>query len=471
MVSLKMKKSKKKIYRKPEDFYTEEDRKDAEKRQTINLSVNDFDARGHLNNPRAPCVVTTIDPDYLKDLRQPKRIKKFRMKSDILILREITRNKFTIYSTKQRFLERERNAENEEKIYQKMIDFNKFATEFLEKLKADAFVQMQETYLKLRKIRETRPKLERELKDVTNQYQRLLVETQDDYRTFLSGLKKISYFDNIEDEEALASRDVNIDAEKAKLIKPAEITNMEISEKHIAGKKEAKELELYMNQIVRPYLAEKRYLTPSIWINGYEKMRQKIFNFNSRVMNLGLLNLRVKMIHYKFKKQYDEAVESPIFAKDAALIQARADTLKQLTNIAVDNFDKAYKEDKMSLRLNAVVPVLLKSIEDTIRKDNKTKEVMDKPEVETETLPSDSCETEYPQIASLEQVQKIQEHLLLLLNKLDKYPPELVQKVEAEERRRIRMEKENSRRALAKENRMENWLDHFKKHAAQNNPN
>ncbi|XP_037950903.1 uncharacterized protein LOC119681713 [Teleopsis dalmanni] len=352
-----------------------------------------------------------------------------------------------------------------------MIDFNKFATEFLEKLKADAFVQMQETYLKLRKIRETRPKLERELKDVTNQYQRLLVETQDDYRTFLSGLKKISYFDNIEDEEALASRDVNIDAEKPKLIKPAEITNMEISEKHIAGKKEAKELELYMNQIVRPYLAEKRYLTPSIWINGYEKMRQKIFNFNSRVMNLGLLNLRVKMIHYKFKKQYDEAVESPIFAKDAALIQARADTLKQLTNIAVDNFDKAYKEDKMSLRLNAVVPVLLKSIEDTIRKDNKTKEVMDKPEVETETLPSDSCETEYPQIASLEQVQKIQEHLLLLLNKLDKYPPELVQKVEAEERRRIRMEKENSRRALAKENRMENWLDHFKKHAAQNNPN
>jgi len=37
--------------------------------------------RGEIANPRAPCVVTTIDPDYIKDASLQRLARKFRMKT------------------------------------------------------------------------------------------------------------------------------------------------------------------------------------------------------------------------------------------------------------------------------------------------------------------------------------------------------------------------------------------------------
>lgn len=40
--------------------------------------------RGEVANPRAPCVVTTIDPDYIKDAGLQRLAKKFRMKTCVI---------------------------------------------------------------------------------------------------------------------------------------------------------------------------------------------------------------------------------------------------------------------------------------------------------------------------------------------------------------------------------------------------
>lgn len=37
--------------------------------------------RGEVANPRAPCVVTSIDPEYIKDAGLQRLAKKFRMKT------------------------------------------------------------------------------------------------------------------------------------------------------------------------------------------------------------------------------------------------------------------------------------------------------------------------------------------------------------------------------------------------------
>jgi len=51
-----------------------------------------------------------------------------------------------------------------------------------------------------------------------------------------------------------------------------------------------------------------------------------------------------------------------------------------------------------------------------------------------------------------------------LLAKLDHVEPNKLRSVEQQVRRRIAAEKEMSRRALVKQNRLHNWMAHFKKH-------
>lgn len=51
-----------------------------------------------------------------------------------------------------------------------------------------------------------------------------------------------------------------------------------------------------------------------------------------------------------------------------------------------------------------------------------------------------------------------------LLQELEKIPPDQVKRMERQVRNRIEKQKEMSRRALVKQNRLHNWMEHFKKH-------
>lgn len=50
------------------------------------------------------------------------------------------------------------------------------------------------------------------------------------------------------------------------------------------------------------------------------------------------------------------------------------------------------------------------------------------------------------------------------MGKLDKIPPSDLRRLEKTVRRRMVKQKEMSRRALVKQNRLHNWMAHFKKH-------
>ncbi|TMW40794.1 hypothetical protein DOY81_014126, partial [Sarcophaga bullata] len=56
------------------------DLKDPDTPKIINLTIEDFNASGEVANPRAPCVVTTIDPEYTRYATLQHKTRKFRMK-------------------------------------------------------------------------------------------------------------------------------------------------------------------------------------------------------------------------------------------------------------------------------------------------------------------------------------------------------------------------------------------------------
>ncbi|XP_061390218.1 uncharacterized protein LOC133325491 [Musca vetustissima] len=432
-------KRKNKIYSKYEDFFAASDLKDPDQPQRINLTIEDFDAKGKVANPRAPCVVTTIDPNYTKDAALQRITKKFRMKTDILRLREITRKKFVIYATQQKYLEKQRERAFQDNAYQHITDFQEFAFNALRKMESSAFKEMQQVqkqWLDLQKL-----KISEELRNIAADHQRILMEVQEVYARFLFLLKLISYFDEI-----ISPEDIDNDQVKGNLPLPKNVVELEINEKNPVGQSEVSNIIIYMDKVVRPYLVKRNHLNADIWIKGYERTRQKIFNYNRRFAQVALLNHLVSVVHDKSEKTFTRRVTQPIFLVDTEFLQNRINSLMKHSLAILCDFERRQKKDKLQLLINSIVPVILHRIEYKISKPN------DFPR---------SAITAKSQNTSAEKSQSSSPNLL---HDLERYTPDKCKQVEMGVRKRLEMQKDFSRRALIKQNRLHNWMKHYKKH-------
>ncbi|XP_020815078.1 uncharacterized protein LOC110189371 [Drosophila serrata] len=461
-----MRKFKRKVYREYEKFVRPKTHVEPEPPKPINLTIEDFNARGEIANPRAPCVVTTIDPDYIKDASLQRLARKFRMKTDILLLREITRNRFMYYATQELFLDRKREKEHQDSLYEKAEKFHKFAEDSLKKLEAEEFKKMLEAQEKLKALKES--KVAEELNEVKLEHQRVLMEVQEVYGRFQYLLKLISYFDDTVEEEG----------ESNGLVMPPEIANMEITERHPAGLEQVRQVQAYMEKVVRPYLAKRNHLNAEIWIRGYERNRMKVSNYNRRFTHLAILNHIVGILHDRSQKTYERQVKANVFLKDPAFLQRRVAGLQERAKALLDDFEHSYCRDKLNIKLKSIVPVILKQIQNKVQPEQKKQvaELPPKPvakksskqwrtleDMQAPPLPPKST-YEDEQDTTLAKVEKIQAHVLDLLAKLDHIEPNKLRSVEQQVRRRMAAEKEMSRRALVKQNRLHNWMAHFKKH-------
>ncbi|XP_058982784.1 uncharacterized protein LOC101892529 isoform X3 [Musca domestica] len=448
-------KRKNKIYSKYEDMFNPTDLKDPDKAQRINLTIEDFDAKGHVANPRAPCVVTTIDPDYTKNSALQRKTQKFRMKTDILRLREITRKKFVIYATQQKYLEKQREEAFQDEAYQRITEFQEFALNALCKIESSAFAGMQQMQKQLQDLQ--RMNINEELRNIVADHQRILMEVQEVYARFLFLLKVISYFDEI-----ISPEDIENGQEKRKLTLPKNVVELEINEKHPVGQREVSDIIAYMDNVIRPYLAKRSHLNSDIWIKGYERTRHKIFNFNRRFAQVALLNHLVFVIHDKSEKVYTRRVVRPILLAGTGFLKTRIDSLKQHSFIIFNEFEKLQKKDKLLMKLNAIVSVILHRIEDKISKCNDfpgaliTAKSKNSPPEKSKKSSSVVVSTTERDIYALERIEKMHWYL--------QYSPDKCRQIEINVRKRLEMQKDFSRRALIQKNRLHNWMDHYKKH-------
>ncbi|XP_012162247.1 uncharacterized protein LOC105665478 [Ceratitis capitata] len=465
-----MKKIKKKIYRKYEDFYTDEDLRDPDTFPLINLTINDFDARGGVVNPRAPCLVATVDPNYVKDARTQRLARKFRMKTDILLLREITRKKFMIYSTQQMYLDKEREKKHQEDEYQELLDFYENIETSLQTVESNGFNELRASLEKWQELQKCT--LRDELKAVVEDHRRALVEAHEVYQRFLYLLKLIGYFDEIDDEA--------VGGESGRLVLPKEIAELKPQNDSDAGMKQIEVVKKYMTAVVRPYLAKRNNLIADVWLKGFELTRSKLTNYYKRYTNLALLNHIVALVYEKFQKTQARCKIPPML-KDPNFMKERAEALKLQAEKTLVIYENSQKQDKLSLKLNAIIPIILKSLQRSAIKetDTTTEEVKLKAEqdavieenISLKSLKSRSesalstCRDEPD--STLGKIELIQAHLLWLLNELDDMPPNVCKDIEKRVRRRFNMAKDKSRRALVEQTRLQNWMAHFKKHELQ----
>ncbi|XP_023291865.2 uncharacterized protein LOC111675349 [Lucilia cuprina] len=455
------------------DFYNEKDLKDSETPQLINLTIEDFNAKGQVANPRAPCVVTTIDPEYIKNASLQRRTRKFRMKTDILTLREITRKKFMFYATQQRYLEKQNEAAYQQHTYKRITEYQEFAADVLQKSESKTFNEMKKIQQQLENLQTN--KISVELKKQIAEHQRVLMEVQEVYGRFLFLLKLIGYFDEIIAPEDIAD-DVK-DSKRCKLPQPTGIVDLQINERNPIGEKEVASIINFMNHVVRPYLTKRNHLNADIWIKGYERTRQKIFNYNRRFSHLALLNHLVVIVHDKSEKTFSQHTKKSKYLKDPGFLRERIEFLKQRSLEVLDNFERNQKKDFLQIKLNAILPVILEKFEVKLAQNSgkdtkhlpilKTRRRKISPKKSSNKNPS-SDSSEFSKNAdntTLEKVEKLQWHLMGILQDLEKIPPEDCTRIENQVRRRIKDQKEMSRRVLVKQNRLHNWMEHFKKHA------
>lgn len=193
------------------------------------------------------------------------------------------------YSTQEMFLDRKREVEHHNRLYQEAEAFHKLADNVLKQMKANEFKKMLEAQENLKKLKEN--KVAEELNQVKLQHQRVLMEVQEIYGRFQYLLKLISYFD-----DTLEQQSEQLDN---KLTMPEHIINMEISERHPAGLEQVQQVKEYMEHVIRPYLEKRNHLNADIWIKGYERNRLKVSNYNKRFTQLALLNHIVCILHDK----------------------------------------------------------------------------------------------------------------------------------------------------------------------------
>lgn len=193
------------------------------------------------------------------------------------------------YATQEMFLDKKREVEYQNKLFEESEEFRKFAEDALMKMKATEFKKMREAQERLKELKEN--KVAEELNQVKLQHQRVLMEVQEIFGRFQYLLKLISYFDDTVEQQT--------EQADSKLTMPIHIVNMVISERHPAGLEQVKQVNDYMELVVRPYLAKRNHLNADIWIRGYERNRMKVSNYNRRFTHLALLNHIVGILHEK----------------------------------------------------------------------------------------------------------------------------------------------------------------------------
>lgn len=146
-------------------------------------------------------------------------------------------------------------------------------------MESDAFNDMRETQKKLSSLQKI--KVNEELKKITAEHQRCLMEVQEVYARFLFLLKLIvsisnpcqviidsllkwsfqAYFDEI-----VSPEDIDDPHQESKLPQQDDIMKLQINERTPVGQSEVMNITTYMNNVVRPYLEKRNHLNADIWI-------------------------------------------------------------------------------------------------------------------------------------------------------------------------------------------------------------
>ncbi|KAI9582531.1 hypothetical protein GQX74_009918 [Glossina fuscipes] len=415
--------------------------------------------KGKLTNPRAPCVVSTIDPDYSKATKWQRNARKFRMKT------EIVRNKFVIYATQERYIEKQRESVHQEEIYKRITTANELMEETLNKIEKNAFTEMKETQQELEQLKKF--KFDDELNETKAQHQRVMLEVQEEYGRFLFLLKLISYFDNIIDPE-----DIN-QQELPALQSFNNIPGVENS--NSVGEKDIAVVTNYTQTIVRPYLAKRNYLTAERWFKGYEHIRQKIFNYYCNLTRVAMVNHVVLIMHEKSEKAFARLIVKPVMLKQPEILQQRAVYLRERALNILDMFEEKQKKDHLWLKIKATIPIVLRRVEkviDTIDSKDTTEmpvkhvsrqKASSAAQVKIETTFSSRIRRDHHE-NTLTMVEKLQWRVMSVLQDLEKIPPRECRRIERNVRKRMQMQMDSSRKALIRQNRLHHWVEHFKKH-------
>ncbi|XP_055859223.1 uncharacterized protein LOC129921431 [Episyrphus balteatus] len=426
-----MNKIKKKIRKKYSDFYTAEDIFE-EKSPQLNFSITDLDKKGHLSNPKAPCVVTSIDPQYTKDANRQQNFYKFNVKSDILRLRDITRKKFQYYITQQRALEKAQEDSYQSRVYEETKKFLSVTSNQLDVFQNDAFCKVLVENEKLKKIKSQN--VFDEFKESTLMHQKLSTDVRDVHKRFIFLLKLIGYFDVSEEGINILKLNRLADAGDYVFLK-SDLHSDCISAEQI------KQLKQFVVDVIDPYLKKQTFLNADVWIDGYENTRRKLFEYYNQFTKLAILNHIVSIVHYKFLK-FHQNCNLKIIAQDPSYLKEHKSRLQDEANQFFNKFEqKQIKSSKICWDIKGVAPVLLEQIQQNDKEEKKG-----------------------PPISALTQLEKIHNILMSLLNELDSLEPDFCKNYEEEVRRQVTREKKASRNVLIKVNRFQNWIEHYKKH-------
>ncbi|TMW43504.1 hypothetical protein DOY81_011414, partial [Sarcophaga bullata] len=238
---------------------------------------------------------------------------------------------------------------------------------------------------------------------------------------------------------------------------PEEVINLQISERNTIGEKEVLCIINYMNEVVRPYLAKRNHLNASIWIEGYERIRQKIFNYSWRFTNVALLNHIVVIVSDKSEKTIAHYTKEIVFLKDPDFLQERIQFLKQRSVKVLDDFEKAQKRDALQNKLRAILPVILEKIELLFSQNNVGKKMRTNKSERNDFLSKKLRRTKPMNLLEsktvvksnsniIDKVEKLQWYLMSLLQDLEKFPLDQCKKIEYQVRKRIQTQKDLSRR-------------------------
>ncbi|XP_055920353.1 uncharacterized protein LOC129951977 [Eupeodes corollae] len=426
-----MKKINKKIRKKYSDFYTSEDIFE-EKSPQLNFSVADLDTKGHLSNPKAPCVVTTIDPQYTKDANRQLNFYKFNVKSDILRLRDITRKKFLFYATQQQALERAQEDAYQFKVYEEAKNFLNMTSQQLDVFQNEAFCKVLAENEKLRKIK-AETMLDK-FKETTLMHQKLSTDVKDVHKRFIFLLKLIGYFDVSEEGFNMLKLNRLADSGDFVFLKNNLLSDSISSE-------QIKQLKEFVADVIDPYVKKQTFLNADVWIDGYENTRRKLFEYYNQFTKLAILNHMVSIVHYKFIKFHINC-NLQLIARNPKHLTEHKNRLQLESNQLFDKFEqKKLKSGKVCWDIKGIAPVLLEKIQPKNEEDEKG-----------------------PPISSITQLEKIHNILMSLLNELDSLEPEYCKTYEEEVRRQVTREKKASRNVLVRVNRFKNWIEHYKKH-------
>ncbi|KAL5284442.1 hypothetical protein ACFFRR_006628 [Megaselia abdita] len=432
-----MKNSKKKIYRKSSDFYTQKDL--FETKIVYNpVTINDFNAKGEIINPKAPCVATNIDPSYFLDASIRLPVRKFLVKTDTMKIRNIMRTKFFMYTNEQRAIEKAKEYEKHKNVYENVMNFYKFCFRRLNAAKLRSFTEMKVSFEVLENLQNNT--LEDDLKELEMNHQRVYIEVLELFNRFRFLLGLIDYFDNFTKEgENILKLNELMKTEYSDFLEtlPSAHTHNNI-----------KKFQNLIEELIFPYLNQQNYLDVQIWQTGYENIRRKMFNYSRHLSRVALLTHIVSIVSDKFLKTNKFIKGTRVFRKDPDIIHARTTHIQKVALTSLGMWEENQQKNDEMIEVNGVVPVLLRKL--------KIDEDKEDPTVDRKST-------------VLQKIGEIHEVVINILHKFDNVEAKKLTKLEALVRVEMEKKKADSRKALIKEIRLKNLLKHYKDHFKKKN--